>query len=55
MAYDRELLEFEKASILNRLFASKNHGNVTGTPEVRDVARLGFIERLLKKLRSADE
>jgi hypothetical protein len=55
MAYDRELLESEKASILDRLFASKSRGNVTGTPAGRDVQRLGVIEWLLKKLRIADE
>lgn len=55
MAFDRNLLEEEKARVLDRLFASKSWGIVTGTQDGRNVERLGIIERRLKKLRSDDE
>jgi hypothetical protein len=55
MSYDSDQLEQEKQSILTRLFASKSYGMVTGTQDGRDVERLGFIERLLRKLRNDDE
>lgn len=55
MSYDSDHLEQEKRSILARLFASKNQGLVTGTQDGRDIERLGFIERVLKKLRGDDE
>jgi hypothetical protein len=51
----REILETEKESILDRLFASKRLGDVTGTPDGDDVRRLGVIEWLLRKLRTDDE
>lgn len=55
MPYDRELLEHEKTTILGRLFATKKWGIVTGTQDGRDIERLGIVERLLRKMRSADE
>jgi hypothetical protein len=47
---EREDLEYEKRTIVRRLFKSSRQGIVTGTSDGDDVIRIGIVNRLLDKL-----